>query len=90
MWLHDARARNIPFNGLLLRKEAEHLAVVLGHNDVTINDEWLERFKRRYGATFEQVCGKRNGMSVNAMSEWKADDLPALLARSRGPFQLGG
>ncbi|KAH7951741.1 hypothetical protein HPB52_012172 [Rhipicephalus sanguineus] len=33
MWLRDAPSRNIPVNGLLLRKRAEQLAVVLGHDD---------------------------------------------------------
>ncbi|KAH6935735.1 hypothetical protein HPB50_008676 [Hyalomma asiaticum] len=33
MWLRDARSRDIPVNGLLLRKRAEQLAVVLGHDD---------------------------------------------------------
>lgn len=58
MWLRDARSRDIPVNGLLLRKRAEQLAVVLGHDDgVTFSDGWLECFKARHGVTFMQVCG---------------------------------
>lgn len=81
MWLRDARARDIPVNGLMLRKRAEQLAVILGHNDVTFSDGWLERFKARHGVTFMQICGERNSVSVDAVAEWKENELPTFLAR---------
>ncbi|KAH8042048.1 hypothetical protein HPB51_020161 [Rhipicephalus microplus] len=48
MWLRDARSRNIPVNGLLLRKRAEQLAVVLNQEQFQCSEGWLSRFKSRH------------------------------------------
>lgn len=49
MWLRDARSRNIPVNGLLLRKRTEQLAFVFNQEQFQCSEGWLNRFKSRHG-----------------------------------------
>lgn len=78
MWLHDAQARNIPVNGLLLRKRAEQLVVVLGNDDVTFSNG---PFQGEAWRDVHASLGEFNSASVDAITEWKANVLPMFLAR---------
>ena len=43
--LCNARSRNIPFSGLLLKQKAKNYADALGIEDFQGPDGWLTRFK---------------------------------------------
>ncbi|KAL3216321.1 hypothetical protein MRX96_006504 [Rhipicephalus microplus] len=58
MWLRDARSRNIPVNGLLLRKRAEQLAVVFNQEQFQCSEGWLSRFKSRHAIAFKCLFGE--------------------------------
>lgn len=80
IWPHDARSRDIPVNGLLLRKRAEPLAAILGHDDFLCSDGWLSRFKARHGVTFKCISGESDGVDDGVVANWKNQPLPGLLA----------
>lgn len=80
IWPHDARSRDIPVNGLLLRKRAEPLAAILGHDDFLCSDGWLSRFKARHGVTFKCISGESDGVDDGVVANWKNQSLPGLFA----------
>ncbi|KAH8010147.1 hypothetical protein HPB51_025418 [Rhipicephalus microplus] len=79
MWLRDARSRNIPVNGLLLRKRAEQLAVVLNQEQFQCSEGWLSRFKSRHAIAFKCLSGESASVDDTVVADWIADVLPAHL-----------
>ncbi|KAH8042288.1 hypothetical protein HPB51_021372 [Rhipicephalus microplus] len=77
MWLRDARSRNIPVNGLLLRKRAEQLAVVLNQEQFQCSEGWLSRFKSRHAIAFKCLSGESASVDDTVVADWIADVLPA-------------
>nr|XP_037290390.1 tigger transposable element-derived protein 4-like [Rhipicephalus microplus] len=79
MWLRDARSRNIPVNGLLLRKREEQLAVVLNQEQFQCSEGWLSRLKSRHAIAFKCLFGKSASVDDTVVADWIADVLPAHL-----------
>lgn len=50
-------------------------------DSVPFSYRWLEHFKARHGITFMHVGGEPNSVSVDVITEWQTNKLPALLAR---------
>lgn len=80
VWLRDARSRNIPVNGFLLRKRAEQLSVILGQDDFKCSEGWLNRFKSRHGISFKCMSGESASVDDTVVDDWKMQSLPAILA----------
>lgn len=80
IWLHDARSRCIPVNGILLRKRAEQLALILGADEFKCSEGWLNRFKSRHGITFKCISGESDSVDDGVVADWVGESLPALLA----------
>lgn len=79
LWLRDALAKNIPVNGVLLRKRAEQLAFLLDCADFKCSEGWLDRFKARNGISFKCISGESDSVDLNCVSSWKDSKLPQLL-----------
>lgn len=78
VWLRDARSRNIPVNGFLLRKRAEQLSVILGQDDFKCSEGWLNRFKSRHGISFKCMSGESASVD-DSVVDWKTQSLPEIL-----------
>ena len=47
--------------------------------EFTANPGWLERFKKRNGIVFKNVCGEANQVSTSMTSDWLQSTLPSVL-----------
>lgn len=79
LWLRDALAKNIPVNGVLLRKRAEQLAFLFDCADFKCSEGWLDRFKARNSISFRCISGESDSVDGNCVSSWKESKLPQLL-----------
>ncbi|XP_035824743.1 tigger transposable element-derived protein 6 [Aplysia californica] len=55
MWFKEARKQETVVWGATLKEKSKELAAKLGHEDFTMSDGRLGRFKRRHGITFKSV-----------------------------------
>ena len=57
VWFKQARSQDAPISGPLLMEKANVFAEQMNLN-FTANPGWLERFKKRNGITFKNICGE--------------------------------
>lgn len=70
-WFKQARDKNIPLSGTLVRAKAEEFATTLGKNNFKASTGWLDGFKVRNEISFKTVCGESGGVNMDAANEWK-------------------
>lgn len=70
-WFTQARDKNIPLSGTLVRAKAEEFAVSLGKNNFKASSGWLDGFKERNEISFKSVCGESSSVDQGAANEWK-------------------
>uniref|UniRef100_H3A2M1 HTH CENPB-type domain-containing protein n=1 Tax=Latimeria chalumnae TaxID=7897 RepID=H3A2M1_LATCH len=80
-WFENARAADIPINGLLLQLKAKKLAEALGKPDFDPNSGWLSRFKVRHNIAFKKAHGEKKDANQPAAEHWKRTVLPDLIRR---------
>ena len=59
-------------------EKADFFATQMGI-EFTANQGWLERFKKRNGIVFKNVCGEANQVSTSMTSDWLQSTLPSVL-----------
>ena len=69
VWFKQARFQNAPISGPLLIEKSDFFATQMGI-EFTANPGWLERFKKRNGIVFKNVCGEANQVSTSMTSDW--------------------
>lgn len=74
-WFRQARDRNIPLSGLLVRIKAEEFAAGLRINGFKASTGWLDGFKERNSITFKSVCVESASVNHEATNVWKDDVL---------------
>lgn len=62
-WVMEAKAKNMPLSGIIIKEKAFEIAKELGNHDFSGSNGWLERFKDRHGLSFKKMSG-------NAMNIW--------------------
>lgn len=77
-WLKQARDRNIPIHGPLLKGKAQDFASKIGIKDFASSNGWLEGFKRRHDLSFKKVTGESKSVNLDVCNRW-TEDLPTLL-----------
>ena len=78
-WLRDARAKNIPVHGPLVKEKANQLAEKLGHTSFGCSEGWLQRFKMRHSLVFRTIRGEAKSVTAESVSPWFETRLPDLL-----------
>ena len=78
VWFKQARSQDAPISGPLLMEKANVFAEQMNLN-FTANPGWLERFKKRNGITFKNICGESRQVSQEMTSSWLQSTLPAIL-----------
>lgn len=56
-WIDNARSRNAPLSGPLVREKAVALAASLGEDGFKASVGWFERFKKRENIVFKKLHG---------------------------------
>lgn len=69
-WIDNARSRNAPLSGPLVREKAETLAASLGDDGFKVSIGWFERFKKRENIVFKKLHGEAAEADVVSRDEW--------------------
>lgn len=78
-WFVQARAKNIPLSGTLIRSKAKEVAEQLRYQNFNASSGWLERFKKRHNITFRTISGESASVNPNDVKEF-GDKIADLLA----------
>lgn len=70
-WFSSIRARNIPVSGLLIQEQARKVAESLGIAEFKASNGWLEKFQKRHNISFKMICGEKNSVDIQTVTEWK-------------------
>ncbi|KAH7974433.1 hypothetical protein HPB49_015490 [Dermacentor silvarum] len=81
-WFVDARAKNVPLNGLILLAQAKLLGFALGHENFNPGNGWLQRFKDRHGITCKSIVGEAAFVDKDGLQPDNAADLKVLLVKA--------
>lgn len=71
-WFKQARDKQIPVSGPMIRAKAEEFASSL-NKDFKASTGWLHGFKERNSITFKSVCGESAGVDEQAADKWKGE-----------------
>lgn len=80
-WLKQARDKQIPVSGPMLRAKAEEFASGLNKQDFKASTGWLHGFKERNNIAFKSVCGESAGVNEEAADAWK-DELVKIIEKT--------
>ena len=80
-WFKNARSNNIPFNGIIIKENAQSLAKSLELTDFQASDGWLHKWKRRQNVTFKAVSGEENAVTPEMIASWSEAYLPTILSK---------
>ena len=69
-WIDNARSRNAPLSGPLVREKAEALAASLGEDGFKVSIGWFERFKKRENIVFKKPHGEAAEADTVSRDEW--------------------
>lgn len=81
LWFRDARTRNIPISGPILRTKAEQLAKDLGHPTFKASDGYITRFKERHSISFRAIVGESRSVNPDQTNGWMSTTLPHILQK---------
>lgn len=77
-WFKEARAANVPVNGTILREKALEIADrLVGLDDFTASNGWIDRMKKRHNLVYRSLSGESSSVDETTIEEWKKD-LPNL------------
>jgi hypothetical protein len=77
-WYQQARASNIPIDGIILREKAKIIAAQVNIDYFSASNGWVSRFKHRHGLVFRKLAGESAEVSVKSTDAW-LESLPSLL-----------
>lgn len=80
-WFLDMRAQNVPISGAVLQQKARDFACILGHDDLTASNGWLQGFKSRHGVVGKVISGESASADQDGASSWVNNELPKILDR---------
>ena len=76
----NARERNVPIGGYIIREKALDFAKELNITDFKASDGWLDRWKNRYNVVFRTISGEGRSCTEE-MTSWAQTHLPTILPR---------
>lgn len=79
-WFMNARERNVPISGALLKEKAVLFAKELQIEDFKGSDGWLDRWKTRHSVTFKTVAGEAKSCTPEMTASWDETTLPTIIS----------
>lgn len=79
-WIQDARHANIPLNGPIVQAKAKEIAQLLGV-EFSASNGWLDRFKKRNGLVYKQICGESEAVDLENVNSWRTNILSQYLRK---------
>lgn len=79
-WFMNARERNVPVSGTLLKEKAVFFAKELQIENFKGSDGWLDRWKTRHSVTFKTVAGEAKSCTSEMTASWDETTLPTIIS----------
>ena len=77
----NARERNVPIGGHIIREKALDFAKELNITDFKASQGWLDRWKDRHNVVFRTVSGEEKSCTEEMTASWEQTHLPTILSR---------
>jgi len=78
-WFNQTRTLNLPVNGNIVTEKAHEMAQHLNIDKFTGSGGWIERFKKRSGIVYRQICGEAESINNADIAAWNENILPCIL-----------
>lgn len=69
-WFLNARQKNVPITGSMLKQKAKQMADEFGMKDFCASNGWLYKFQRRRNITSRLLSGESAGICERTTTEW--------------------
>ena len=79
-WFMNARERNVPVSGTLLKEKAVFFAKELQIENFKGSDGLLDRWKTRHSVTFKTVAGEAKSCTSEMTASWDETTLPTIIS----------
>ena len=79
-WFMNARERNVPIGGYIIRERALDFAKELNITDFKASDGWLDRWKNRHNVVFRAISGEERSCTEEMTASWAQTHLPTILS----------
>ena len=80
-WFINARERNVPISGQIIREKALDFAKQFNIPDFKASEGWLDRWKTRKNVIYRVISGEENSCTPEMTASWKETHLPTILSR---------
>ena len=80
-WFMNARERNVPIGGYIIREKALNFAKELNITNFKASDGWLGRWKNRYNVVFRAITGVERSCTEEMTASWAQTHLSTILSR---------
>ena len=80
-WFMNARERNVPIGGYIIREKALDFAKELKITDFEAADGWLDRWKNKHNVVFRAISGEEKSCTEEMTASWAQAYLPTILSR---------
>ena len=77
----NARQRNVPIGGYIIREKALDFAKGLNITDFKASGGWLDRSKKRHNVVFRAISGEERSCTEEMIASWAQTHLPTILSR---------
>ena len=67
----NARERNVPIGGYIIREKALDFAKELNITDFKASDGWLDRWKNRHNVVFRAISGEERSCAEEMTANWR-------------------
>ncbi|KAE9528840.1 hypothetical protein AGLY_012415 [Aphis glycines] len=74
-----ARTLNLPVNGNIVTEKAHEIAKRLNIDEFSGSGGWIDRFKKRHGIVYRQICGEAESVNDADIAAWSENILPNIL-----------
>ncbi|CAI6354755.1 unnamed protein product [Macrosiphum euphorbiae] len=78
-WFNQARTLNLPVNGNIVTEKAHEIAKRLNIDEFSGSGGWIDRFKKRHGIVYRQICGEAESVNDADIAAWSENILPNIL-----------
>ena len=77
----NARERNVPIGGYIIREKALDFAKELNITDFKASDGWLDQWKNRHNVVSRAISGEERSCTEEMTASWAQTHLPTILSR---------
>lgn len=71
-WIAVSRDAQLPLSGPLICAQAEKFALTMNIDSFNASEGWFDRFKKRHGLVFRNVCGEKGAVDKSVVRDWRS------------------